>query len=124
MTQEVVKWKDSKTPAWFPIDRKKGIVVTGHIICKNLTEDMKEVGELIFSGEPIFSKPVVTFWEELLKTLRIRSSSECARCRQQKDPRHPVTMKLIYCNDEWDIWRCPQCFDTWKAPCNFDEDYS
>lgn len=59
---DFVRWKDSEVPVWFPIDLRKGIVTTGRLIC-NTPPEGKVVGELSFSGDPIFSQPIVTFYE-------------------------------------------------------------
>ena len=31
---------------------------------------------------------------------------------------------VVYCDNKIDIWRCWKCGYMWKAPCNFEEDYS
>ena len=64
---EYVEWKDERYPkmprTWIPIDRKKGILTTGTLIC-NKKPKGKIVGEMKFSDEPIFSTPIVKFYEE------------------------------------------------------------
>jgi len=62
--KEWIRWKSCKVPTWCPVDRKKGIVVTGTMICNdNKPPEHMIVGEFVYSGEPIFSKPIVTFYE-------------------------------------------------------------
>jgi len=65
--REYVLWKDPKypklPPTWLPIDREKGIVVTGHLTCNKPPTDGQVIGEVRFSGEPIFSQPIVSFYE-------------------------------------------------------------
>lgn len=66
MIKEFVEWKEPKYPkmprTWMPIDRKKGKVTTGHLIC-NKKPKGRIVGEVHFSGKPIFSKPIITLYE-------------------------------------------------------------
>lgn len=99
-----------------------------------LKHEKPRLGQFTWIGVPMCSKSYKdvddlnklpkSWTDEILKTLRIKLSSECTKCRQKKDPTRPEPMILIFCNNEWDIWRCPKCFDVWKAPCNFEENYS
>lgn len=60
--EEWVRWKDCKIPTWCPIDKEKGIVVVGIMVC-NDNKPPKVIGEFVYLGDPIFSKPIVTFYE-------------------------------------------------------------
>ena len=62
--QEVVLWLDSKVPTWCPIDKERGTVTTGTMFCNNVPPNTKVVGEFRYSGDPIFSTPIVTFYEK------------------------------------------------------------
>lgn len=82
---EYVRWIDPKypnmPPTWLPINREKGLVVTGHLICNIPPKEGKVIGEMKFTGDPIFSTPEVTFYKEPV----VLSKQKC---------RHPLWVQI------------------------------
>ena len=53
-----------------------------------------------------------------LANLPNRPTCDCGKCGSFQSG------KLIFCDDTTDVWECCKCGFRWKAPCNFEEDYS
>ena len=53
-----------------------------------------------------------------LDSLLNRPTADCGKCHSFQSG------CVVYCDNKTDVWRCHKCGYMWKAPCNFDEDYS